>query len=454
MAGVSAHNLLQAIGENINYDCTWFVFKTEAFSWCRLLRFSSCGVISSCLTRWQKMDNSSNDSASVCGLEGRKETYFVCYSLILLTSLCGNCIVTIIIYRSPRMKTTTNFIIANMAISDLWLLVFMLPKKIIWILNGGENQTELWLVHGEFGNVLCKLSSFIHDASFSVSMQSLVVIAVDRFFAVVFPLRPPILSKKNCPLVIAFTWIIATIIHIPYFLAFRLQYQQNDAYCSFKWDLAFTESDSLKHYMTFLLTAVFVVPLLVILILYSVIAYDLIKRSIGGVNGNNCTRQRREKENRNVTKMLITIVAAFTISFTPNFILMTWFLYVPEDKNSLSPCTITVMKDIRDFCFHSNGAINPIIYFIFSENYRQGLKSVFSALCSCCPPIPSQSRRLEVVGDDHETSTTRIQTSVELKRLSFDVSPSSVKLLTTSYRDLMPNGFHRASDLHLQESVL
>lgn len=390
-------------------------------------------------------------SAPLCRLEGGQAVKFFCYGLILLTSLCGNSLITTIIYRSRRMRTTTNYFIANMAISDLLLPIFVVPNKIVETFTG---EDQLWLIHGDFGNAMCKLIFFLHDASLAVSLQSLVVIAVDRFFAVVYPFRPPILSKRSCPLVIALTWIVATLTHFPYFYALRLDYIKKDAFCLFQWELAFTK-ESLEEYIMFLLIALTALPLLVIIILYSVIAYDLVKRSIGEGNRNDNTRKRRESENRKVTKMLVVIVLAFIISFAPNFVLVILSLYAPNAMKSMSPCANTIITAIRHVFFYLNGAINPIIYFIFSENYRHGLRAALKTLCACCPDVTSRSRRLET---DGEEISTRIQASVELTRYSIDVNALSFNFLSTSHhcgnRNLMANGCYKKPDSHYPESVL
>ena len=50
----------------------------------------------------------------------------------------------------------------------------------------------------------------------------LVLIAVDRFGAVVYPLRSPLISSKLCPFFILATWIVAMALISPYLFAYKL----------------------------------------------------------------------------------------------------------------------------------------------------------------------------------------------------------------------------------------
>ena len=388
----------------------------------------------------QSLNGNSSEKTLVCGYdfnsEGAKVSHIVFYCLILVFSLCGNGMVTTIIYRSPRMRNTTNYFIANMAISDLLLPIFVLPNKITQISAGNP---ELWLVHGDLGSALCKLVVFLHDVSFGVSIQSLVVIAVDRFFAVVFPLRGPAFPKKMCPLVITITWVLAALVHSPYLYALKLVYVDKDAHCWLRWEPAFNNGYEItKQYITVLLIVLFLIPLMAIVGLYSVIAYDLSKRSACEVNYNSKSRQRRDKENRNVIRMLAMVVVAYTVSFTPTCIHVFTQFYAP--MGTLSQCTAQLFPIISQLFAYVNGAVNPMIYFIFSENYRHGLKKSVECVLSCCPSISLRSRRHCATLVD-EISTTRIQATLELTRLSLDVNTLGINLLEAAngleYKDLM-----------------
>ena len=146
----------------------------------------------------------------------KKVSLTLVYCGIFVFSLAGNSSIAIIVFKSRAMRKPINFLIVNMAMSDLLYAIFVVPPNLVGV------YAETWLVVGLFGEVSCKLVEFLIYVSASVSVQSLVLIAVDRFGAVVFPLRPPLMSSKLCSFFIVTTWIISLGIYSPYFLGSHL----------------------------------------------------------------------------------------------------------------------------------------------------------------------------------------------------------------------------------------
>ncbi|RMX59905.1 hypothetical protein pdam_00001069 [Pocillopora damicornis] len=140
------------------------------------------------------MMNSTTSNSTAGEGETVKVLKALCYCVIMLMSLVGNTLVIIIIFRNTRMRTTTNNLIANMAISDLLFPLFAVPKEIAQIVIGKSR----WLVVGIGGEILCKFVNFSQDISTAVSILSLVVIAFDRFHAVKFPFQPAVITPKIC----------------------------------------------------------------------------------------------------------------------------------------------------------------------------------------------------------------------------------------------------------------
>jgi hypothetical protein len=57
--------------------------------------------------------------------------YFVAYCLVFVVGLIGNSFVIAVVYRSPRMRTVTNFFIVNLAVADVLVIVFCLPATLM-----------------------------------------------------------------------------------------------------------------------------------------------------------------------------------------------------------------------------------------------------------------------------------------------------------------------------------
>ena len=83
--------------------------------------------------------------------------------------------------------------IVNMAIPDLLIPIFLFPLSLV------EMQVDNWLISEILYQTLCKTGFFLLTVSATVSIQSLILIRVDRFGAVVKPIRgSPLISRRLC----------------------------------------------------------------------------------------------------------------------------------------------------------------------------------------------------------------------------------------------------------------
>ena len=291
-------------------------------------------------------------------------TFALC--LIFIVSLAGNTVIGIIVYKTKTMRKPINFLIVNMAMSDLLFAIFWIPRKIqlLYIYS--------WLIGGPLGQALCKLVYFFSNVSFAVSMQSLVLIAVDRFGAVVFPLRSPFISSKLCLFFILATWIIAMAVYSPYLVAVKLVEYPGGLVCAQSWKEVFGESSFVVRYIVSILVIFYLIPLVLTAILYIIIYIKLKSQKIPGEQSANAAQQRQQRE-RNVLKMVIAIVLGFAVCWLPHNILAAFL----SDSDRWS-CGLIYFLSFISVMFWATCAINPCICFIFSRNYREGLKTLLS----------------------------------------------------------------------------
>ena len=151
------------------------------------------------------MANGSSGSCSCLNFTALKIGGTVTYCLIIIISLVVNSLIVILVCKTPNLKIPINYFIANMASSDLLYPLSWIPLSLSGL------HTNSWLIGGQLGLALCKLLPFFGNVSFVVSTQNLILIAVDRFGAVVFPLRSLLIRSKMCPFFILATWVIAIV---------------------------------------------------------------------------------------------------------------------------------------------------------------------------------------------------------------------------------------------------
>ena len=289
----------------------------------------------------------------------------VTYCLIFIVSLVANSLIVAIVYKTPNLRKPINFFIANMASSDLLVPIFMIP----WYLS--HLHTNSFLIGGQLGQALCKLVPFFGNVSIVVSIQNLILIAVDRFGAVVFPLRSPLIRSKLCPFFILSTWIVAVAFNSPYLFTLELVEYPEGTRCVLEWKKAFGESSSFVSYQLayYILFTYIPVPLLVIL--YSIIVIKLKTQVHPGEQSAN-SQQHRDRINRNVLQMSIAIVTVFVLCWLPFSInlLIIWY----QDTFTHLSCSFWIYFEVIIYMANAYCAINPVICFMFSSNYRKALK--------------------------------------------------------------------------------
>lgn len=115
-----------------------------------------------------------------------KTLVYVLYIAIFVFAFIGNGIVCYIVQSTPRMRTVTNYFIANLAIGDILMSVFCIPFSFVSIFI---------LSYWPFGATLCHLVNYSQAVSVLVSAYTLVAISVDRYIAIMWPLKPRITKR-------------------------------------------------------------------------------------------------------------------------------------------------------------------------------------------------------------------------------------------------------------------
>ena len=316
--------------------------------------------------------NGSIESASSCvSITAYKIGVTFALSLSIAVSLTGNSFIVLIVYKTPTLRKPINYFIANMAMSDLLYSIF-LPPTLLSLIHG----KDLWPIGGQFGQALCKLVPFFDGVSSIVSIQNLVLITVDRFVAVVFPLRSPLIRSKLCPFFILGTWIVAAAIISPYLFAYQLvEYSLGKMFCVTRWKKAFGESSSFTDYLLAGSILFRYIPVMLLIILYSIIIIKLKTQIHPGEQSAN-TQEQRNRRNRNVLQLSIAIVLVFVFCWLP---ITTNFLIIDYQGSSIHfSCGFWLYYYATYYMAVGYCAINPIICFLFSSNYRQGLKRLMN----------------------------------------------------------------------------
>jgi hypothetical protein len=135
----------------------------------------------------------------------RKDINLICYA--------GNLLVILVIFMSRKMHSVTNYFLANLAFCDLCVSLFCVYQ------NYALYVTSRWMM----GNTMCKLYHFVQSLSYTSSIISMLLISVERYIAIVHPMKARrLLQMRNFLITLAFIWSFAAISCTPRLFMFGL----------------------------------------------------------------------------------------------------------------------------------------------------------------------------------------------------------------------------------------
>ena len=287
------------------------------------------------------------------------------YGTLIIISLFGNAIVCYVILRNRRMYTVTNFFIANMALSDLFVTCFNVPFNIV------RNLCHEW----PFGDFLCHLVNFSLMTSVYVSTFTLTAIALDRQHVLLYPLRPR-MSKGMGIVVLIIIWIVSLVLSLPYGIYTEVKEVNLIIERVRRCRSVFPEpSDTFEKVLTICTTLLqYVIPLIVIAIAYGRIVRKLWLRTyLGAVTRTQQVSQAKAK--RKSIKLLITVVIIFALCWMP---LNLYHILTDFHPNP----TVFRYDSTTFFVLHwiaiSSTCYNPFVYCWMNETFRNEVKSCFS----------------------------------------------------------------------------
>lgn len=299
-------------------------------------------------------------------------------SLVSVASFVGNSLVTIAFLMNTALRTSTNYFMVNMAISDL------LSSLTNWPLSATERfLSRNFMIGGSVGNYVCKLGHYSRAISQAVSVLSLLLVVVDRYVAIVLPFQSILVTRRKRAVVLLFTWIFSLSIAFPYFWSSKIIQEDHKILCRtfVSWN---TTQRSVFYTAGFLIF--YCVPLISINILYFRIMKSL-RETRPGEGEQKTTRIRNLYQNRIVMKVSMWIIGAFFICWTPLCVYIILKKIFPASAFAKDSCMVFVGFFFYVFPTLST-VINPIILFRYSTRFSEALKEMFSCFnCNssqCC----------------------------------------------------------------------
>ncbi|XP_059896641.1 somatostatin receptor type 5-like [Gadus macrocephalus] len=295
--------------------------------------------------------NDTNDKASPFFGSWSVATAII-YITVFIVGLLGNTLVIYVVVRYAKMKTVTNMYILNLAVADE-LYILGIP------ILGTQSVLSYWL-YGEF---LCKVYMTADAMSQFTSIFCLTAMSIDRYLAVVHPIRSAKWRRPQVAKVfMCLVWVMSFLVVLPVTIYSDVQDRFNS--CNMSWP----EPQDLWSTVFILYTAIlgFFAPLLVICLCYLLI---VIKVRSSSMRAGLTTRRQSE---RKVTRMVVIIVVVFVMCWLPFFItnIVNLVHIIPE--NSVS----AVFYFFSVILTYVNSCANPFLYGFLSDNFKQSFRKV------------------------------------------------------------------------------
>lgn len=150
----------------------------------------------------------------------------------------------------------------------------------------------------------------------------------------------------------------------------------------------------------------FLLPLMVLIILYTIIAKKLIVNDMSLAKMRPNKPELSYKARKQVILMLGAVVMAFFTCLLPFRVLTLWIIIAPHEY--MEALGVEAYYNLLYFCrimLYLNSAINPILYNLMSSKFRKGFKKLF--YCYCLLPLCHRKQaKLKMLKRHHQNSHT------------------------------------------------
>ncbi|XP_053544818.1 prokineticin receptor 2-like [Bombina bombina] len=234
----------------------------------------------------------------------------VTLACVMLVCGVGNVLFILTLAIHKKLRSVTNILIANLAVSDLLVAIICCPFEMDYYVI----RRQSWA----FGRMLCSSVSYLRMMSLYVSTNALLAIAIDRYLVIIHPLKPR-MNPQAAYGILLLIWLSSTFIAVPvaYFATetvFDTPLQPaRKVFCGQIWTA--DKAIFYKSYALFLLIAQFVLPIVFMSLCYVQICHELWFKNLPGVQTEQL--RGRLKARRKTVLVLVAVLFSYIVCWTP-----------------------------------------------------------------------------------------------------------------------------------------
>ena len=321
---------------------------------------------------------------------------------MMFISILGNCIVCLIVYQKPAMRSAINLLLANLAFADIMVAITCMPFSFITLVAGD------WIL----GEVVCEITAFLYIFFNIEAILILATISVDRYFIIVQ--RRDKLNPRRAKILISISWSVSILVAFPPTVGWGdFGYYKGQPQCRVQRPCSPADS----AYIALLSMSIFFIPFIAMTFAYLFI-FNTVRRNSMRVQNHPESLSISQASKLGLTGLprpsRINVDMSFkTRAFTT--ILFLFLVYVlcwsPFAISSLlmmfkdSSDTIPVLEVIIFWLTYLNAAFNPIIYCWRIKKFREACREIAPrTFLRLLPKLPGKTRRRIRPGAMYECS--------------------------------------------------
>ena len=256
---------------------------------------------------------------------------------------------------SPPQENKLSLV--SLAVADILVSVISIP---IWI---------SMLLYSSGGRTLQTGYNVVDLFSGTCSIIHLVAISLERFYAVVYPIRHRNTSAKVYYIFLVVVWVIPGVA------------------CGFSVEL---KKMSPEANILFLFIRFFVIPLFIILFTYARIWHTANSR----IQPSQETSRSMKRDMRKYGVIIALVVGFFLIDWLPFFTVQLLLVFCQKCQPQIFSTDLLLFVK---FMHYSNSAVNPIVYAVKIPEFRRAFKQLVGFCLCFCIKDGGNSRTLFIV---------------------------------------------------------
>ncbi|KAH0508244.1 Neuropeptide S receptor [Microtus ochrogaster] len=276
--------------------------------------------------------------------------------VLFVFTIVGNSVVLFSTWRRKR-KSRMTFFVTQLAITGLINIL----TDIIWRFTGDFMAPDL----------VCRVVRYFQVVLLYASTYVLVSLSIDRYHAIVYPMKFLQGAEKQAKVLIGIAWSLAFLFSVPTLFIFGKRTLANgEVQCWALWP----DDSYWTPYMTIVAFLVYFIPLTIISVIYGLVIRTIWIKSKAQetvisncLDGKLCSSYNRGLISRAKIKAIkysIVIILAFICCWSPYFLfdMLDNFNLLPDTKERFYASVI--IQNLPAL----NSAINPLIYCVFSSS--------------------------------------------------------------------------------------